>query len=236
MKWRVLLTIFLATLALWFFAKQVSADSAAAPHDYTEVTANGQYILVMLSDNARGEYNQTGFTGADEDIRAKYPQAGLYKNDGSTTPLWTIDWYSFGVELSSDGQHLVQYGSWPWKGDYDELALAFHESGKPRTQYSVADLVTFPWTLPSSVSHYRWLKHSSFDDAKAQLHIETENGEKYVFDVRTGQVVSGTIPPVKQGPLILGLVVAFVGVIVLVAVLFVLRTRRHAIKTAEESV
>ncbi|HEX8597124.1 MAG TPA: hypothetical protein VF952_01245 [Chloroflexia bacterium] len=226
MKHRVLLLAALLALASLFFAGAAWADSPAPAHDYTVVTEDGQYILVMIADNAKGAYNQRGYPMPDETIRAKYSQAGLYKNDGSTTPVWTIDWYSFGVELSSDGQHLVQYGPWAWADDYDELALAFHKNGRLLTQYSVADLVTFPWTLPSTVSHYTWLKDSTFDDAKAQLHIETKSGEKYIFDVKTGKVISGTLAPAKQGPLVLGLVVAFVGVIVLVAVLFVLRTRR----------
>jgi hypothetical protein len=30
----------------------------------------------------------------------------LYRNDGSTTPLWTVDWYAHSVLLPSDGIHL----------------------------------------------------------------------------------------------------------------------------------
>ncbi len=95
-------------------------------------------------------------------------------------------------------------------------------------RYSVEDIVADPSSLPHSVSHYIWLKDSSFDDAKGELHVETFNGEKYVFDVRTGEVISGTLPPAEQGPPVLGLVVAFAGVIGLVAVLFMLRMRRSA--------
>ncbi|MFQ5932993.1 MAG: hypothetical protein ACE5MM_11350, partial [Nitrospiraceae bacterium] len=32
-----------------------------------------------------------------------YPASGLYHNDGSTTQLWTVDWYAHNVDVSSDG-------------------------------------------------------------------------------------------------------------------------------------
>ena len=30
----------------------------------------------------------------DANLRKKYSQAGLYKNEESFVPLWTIDWYA----------------------------------------------------------------------------------------------------------------------------------------------
>lgn len=248
MKRGKILLISLLGLASLFFVSGVRADSPSSPSDYTVVSGNGQYILVMLADNAKGAYNQRGHTIPEASIRAKYSQAGLFKNDGSTTPLWTVDWYSFSVELSSDGQHLVQYGPWAWSDNYDELALAFHENGKLLTGYSVSDLVANPSDLPHTVSHYFWLKDASFDDARSELLIETHTGEKYVFDVRTGQVISGSTPPGvissptspgviggatppdEQGSIILGPAVAFAVFIVLLAALFILRTKRHGIK------
>ncbi len=92
-----------------------------------------------------------------------------------------------------------------------------------------------PSSLPHSVSHYRWLQDASFDDAMSELAVETLHGEKYVFDVRTGKAISGTIPPANKGSLIVGLVVAFASVIVLITVLFMLRVKRHRLERPLES-
>lgn len=235
MKQKVLILAALLALAGLFFAGTAWADSPVEPYDYTLVTEDGRYILVMLSHNAKGDYDQTGFTWPDKEIRAKYSQAGLYKNDGSTTPLWTIDWYAFDVHLSSDGQHLVQYGPWSGTNNYDELALAFHENGRLLIRYSVEDLVANPSSLPHSVSHYIWLKDASFDDAMSELAVETLNEEKYTFDVRTGAMIRDKLPPAEQGSLSVGLVVAFASVVVLIAVLFMLRVKRYRLKRPVES-
>jgi hypothetical protein len=59
----------------------------------------------------------------------------------------------------------------------------------------VQDLVLIPALLPQSVSHYQWIKDGSFDDATNTLTLQTRNDERYVFDVRTGEVIEGRLPP-----------------------------------------
>lgn len=225
MKQRILLLASLLISAGLLFAGTASADSPVEPYDYTLVTENGQYIFVMLSHNASGGYNQTGFTWPDADISGKYSEAGLYKNDGSTTPLWTIDWYSFDIELSSDGQHLVQYGPWAGSNAYDELAVAFYEEGRMLAHYSIQQLVRDPATLPHSVSHFEWLRDSTFDDTKGELRIETYNGESYTFNVKTGHVVHGTLVASNLALPDPGLIVGFTTLILFALVVLLLRRR-----------
>lgn len=202
--------IFLSLLvALLSFAMPASvlADTPAPAHDYTRVTRDGQYIFVML---AREGYSPRGVL-IDEELRKKYAQSGLYENDGSTTPLWTVDWYASDVEVSSDGQHLVRYGPWPVKGDYTELALAFYKNGKELSSYSVGQLVMNPSRLPHTVSHYWWLSYPMFDEEAGRFSVETKNGEKHKFDVATGRIISSMIPtagpaqPIPTMPADLGL-------------------------------
>lgn len=45
-------------------------------------------------------------------IRKTYPKSGLYKNDGSTLPVWTVEWFAQEVEPLSDGIHIVRCGPW----------------------------------------------------------------------------------------------------------------------------
>jgi hypothetical protein len=84
--------------------------------DYKEVSLNGQYVFVMLgilptpADDPAWRYEEPRVR-KDAEIRRVYPQSGLYRNDGSAAPLWTVDWYAFKVFVASDGVHLVRLGN-----------------------------------------------------------------------------------------------------------------------------
>ena len=41
------------------------------------------------------------------EIRKRYDRSGLYLNDDSVEPRWTVAWYSKGAEFASDGVHLT---------------------------------------------------------------------------------------------------------------------------------
>ncbi len=189
MRHRHLLFVAFLLLLLVPLPDAALADSVAPPTDYTRVTEDGRYVFVMLVPKGYPTYAEK-----DETIRRRYPQSGLYLKDGSATPLWTVDWYAYEVKVSSDGHHLVRWGPWPTKYDYDALAVAFYEDGRETKDYRVKDLVAIPQRLPESVSHYTWRKDSSFDDSRDRLAIETLNGEQYVFDTTSGELVGGSLP------------------------------------------
>ena len=190
MRWFVLLSLLFVTL---IFPSSSRADSPIPPHDYTQVAGGGTYIFVMLTrDKPASTSNQSGTRNHAQTIRKTYTESGLYLNDGSTTPLWTIDWYASEVMVSSDGHSLVRWGPWPSIDNYGELAVAFYTDGKQIQYYQVDDLVAVPQTLPESVSHYQWRKYdkpAAFDDQRHELSLATLNGEHYVFDVRSGDIV-----------------------------------------------
>ncbi len=174
-----------------------SADSELGPTEYTKSSKDKKYVFVML---APAKWRQFG------KLHYKYPKSGLYLNNGSRTPLWTVDWYEFDVEISSDGQYLVRWGTWPRFGDkYETLALAFYNNGKLIRQYRVKDLVANPKYLPFSISHYQWLRDKSFNDKNKRLTVVTykgwgspgseyKAGKKYIFDIKSGKVTNGSLP------------------------------------------
>jgi hypothetical protein len=195
------------------------ADSPAPLMDFVQTTANQQYVFVLLARaDDESAYNQLRYVEQKAALRQRYPQSGLYRNDGSATPLWTVDWNAYRVDVSSDGRHLVRWGPWPWKGAFGEMALAFYEDGREMQRYRVSDLVANPQSLPASVSHYQWLDDASFDDAASTVTLQTLNGERYTFDVRTGLLIDGTRPaPGSANTLLaasLAVVVAAVGLLV----------------------
>lgn len=179
------------------------ADSTVTPEpgwsgSYKVVSPDGRYVLVMLD----GFYeppadNVSPATDEKNKLLLKYPHSGLYKNDGSTDPLWVMPYVSWrqGITLSSDGRHLVVWGGWPFtSGSYQELALAFYEDGRLRKSYAVGDLVANPTLLPHTVSHYTWLMDSSLDDEKGQLTVVTLHNEEYIFSMVSGLPISSNLP------------------------------------------
>jgi hypothetical protein len=171
---------------------QPLADKPAPEFDYVQEVTEGKFVFVMLSiQDDPSAYGQGGAV-QDEDIRQQYPQSGLYRNDGSFTAIWTVDWYAFEVEISSDGRYLVRWGPWPFQEEYDELAVAFYKDGMEIGRYAVRELVADPETLPASISHYMWAKERSFDATTNSLHIKTYNGEQYDFDITTGRKLTET--------------------------------------------
>lgn len=124
-----------------------------------------------------------------------YPASGLYPNDGSTTPLWTVEWEGSACP-SRNGRHLVREGSWP--NTYDDLAVAFYDSGKLIKKYAISELVRQPELLPHSVSHFFWCQESSFDDEAQTFTLRTLLDEIYVFDITSGAIINSEQIPIPD--------------------------------------
>lgn len=190
--------------------EQVFADKEIPDRDYSVITSNDEFIFVMFISDEKiearivsansGEYlpssNYTSILnflqreglGTNKELRAKYPCSGLYRNDGSDKPIWTVNWYAQWVFVHPDGKHLVRIGPWPRLGNpgqrlYDELAIAFYRNGNELEKYAVKDLVSNPQSLPVSKSHYEWRKDISFDEPKGILSLVTKSDESYEFKV-----------------------------------------------------
>ena len=156
------------------------ADSPHAPFDYKVETTNSRYVFVMLAGYTRGHgaiKNGPNPEPSGENLRATYPASGMYRNDGSIVPLWTVDWYSFNVVPCSDGRHLVEFG--PWPTSYTELALAFHALGRELKRYRIDELVQDTAILPHTVSHFSWLSGYYYDGEHSGFAGEIDL-EKYL--------------------------------------------------------
>lgn len=174
--------ILVVQLIVLFLALSIPApaDTPAPPRDYAKETENGQYIFVMLAPPER-------WVSKDAELRKTYRTSGLYRNDGSTAPLWTVYWYSFSVYPSSDGRHIVRMG--PWASSVDQLALAFYESGKELKSYLIRDLIKDQSKLKHTVSHFFWQKELKFNDKENTILIKTQDDQTYLFSVKTGEIL-----------------------------------------------
>jgi hypothetical protein len=168
------------SVAVLFLHAQAFADSPAPPHDFKTVTENKKYVFVMLvPDGWAGQH--------DLKMRRVYKQSGLYKNDGSSTPLWIVDWYAFEVYPSSDGEHLIRMG--PWASSTDQLALSFHKKGKDIKSYRIKDLVRDDSKLGYSASHFLWWSELKYDDTRTVLFLRTRDNRAYRFSAETGEIL-----------------------------------------------
>jgi hypothetical protein len=151
------------------------ADRPAAQKHYKKLSGNGRYVFVMLSPRRH-------------EVFENYEMSGLYINDGSEAPLWKIHWYAFLAEVASDGKHLVRLGR---SASYDDQeAVSFFANGYLIRTYKIKELVSFPFLLPHSVSHFRWRAGEKLYDEKLLFSITTLLGDHYVFDITTGEIIS----------------------------------------------
>jgi len=169
----------------------VQAFSPSYPQSYKKVTKDGKSVFVMLAH----QY----LTPESKKINERYPRSGLYPNDGSKTPLWTVGRYIFDIQMSSDGVYFFEFG-WEQKlGDKGEsVAVEFYEKDKSLCRYLIKDLVPRPEAMPiipyGNADGYSWVKSSVFDDVNNRLTVETIEGEdcpirKYIFDITTGEII-----------------------------------------------
>jgi hypothetical protein len=184
----------LITLAVTTFSLPavLRADSPAPPFSWTKPTADGRHVFVMRSPPY---VSAPGGRWSDENkpsiraIRLTYPQSGLYRNDGSTAPLWAVDWYAYegNVDVASDGVHLVRRDG---GGSMESSAFSFFANGRLVRRYTIGELVDAGWRLDRSVTRLFWSKHEAFDDAALRYVVDTADGNAFVFDVATGAILS----------------------------------------------
>lgn len=259
MKTKLFVTFILCVTivtTLFFTVRFAKADREAAPYDYAIITADKEFIFVMLVpdeqimkswkhfgheptyyetrvfdveisfEQSRGSIRKI-FT-----LRKKYPCSGLYRNDGSITPIWTVDWYG-DVYLPGDGEHLIRQGPWTrqWEGgktsNFNGLAVAFYKNGLETAKYTINDLVKDKDAIKYSVSHLEWRKTQEFDKDTGLLYIETVDNIKYTFDIREiSQSALGSHNSCKPNYRFvdpqstrqsLGIVISFIAFLVLIA-------------------
>lgn len=168
------------------------ADQEALPQSYAQTTANGKYVFVMRAPLGLLDGLVKNITLK---LKTPHSQSGLYAKDNARVPLWTVDWYSSKVYVSSNGKNVVRMGPWPrsWEqklsaeeGALKQLAVAFYENGTLLKGYAIKDIIKNPDALPRTVSHFEWAKDVTFDDGKSELRIATHDGQELVFDITSG--------------------------------------------------
>jgi len=183
---RPFVLLFLTT----FFVLRVAADKPSTPCNYIELSGDQQSVFVMLAPEAERECLSQGEPRKSEAVllRKKYGRSGLYRIDDPRNPLWTVEWYAYGVFLSQDGKYLVRQG--PWASNENDEAVSFFSDGVLLRSYKVKEIVRSVPDLPHSVSHFQWVKNWKLNAANNTLEIETMENQQILFDITNGGILS----------------------------------------------
>jgi hypothetical protein len=131
----------------------------------------------------------------ERELEAKYPQSGIYRNDGSTELLWPMPYITIckQVYLANDGAHVVvafldwDAGNISSRGD----ALEFYASGKQVAAYNEGDIVDafFAKTIVNWCLGRETLtcQEASLYDDEGVFTLVTTQGESLQFNVTTGK-------------------------------------------------
>lgn len=180
----VISTLLLASLS----ASQVRADSIVFPYSWVKPTTDGRHQFVMIAPEPHRQIES--YAERDAKLRATYKQSGLYRKGETESPLYAVDWYSYGVNLSNDGRYAVLIGTCYREAALESRALAFYDKGVLLREYDVGDFMVTTFGLPHSVTMVDWLYESDFDWSHDELSIRTNHLSTFRFDATTGEVIS----------------------------------------------
>jgi hypothetical protein len=176
---RGLLTVRITVAVLVLFGSSF-ADTPAPTRDFKKTA--GEYVFVML-----GPRDGDRFVQQVPEIRNVYKQSGLYRNDDSNTPLWTVDWYTREVFANSDGEHLVAI--WSERSSIEAPAVSFYRNGRELKSYRIKDLVRSESQLRRSVTFLHWMADVTYHDKGGLLLLRTTDHRIHRFSVRTGEIL-----------------------------------------------
>ena len=181
---------------LSLFVINVSASAAEVERSYEQLSPNGKYVFVML---AKGP----GEAGIVDTLKDRYSHSGLYKVGDPEKPLWSVNWYSSHVHVSSDGMHLVKIGRLhvaPINGkpNMEQLAIAFYTNGKITKKYIIEDLFGDPGMLVKVGIGFQWQKRIAFDDSSERLEVTLITGQKNIFDIKSGSIIGTKVSFAKR--------------------------------------
>nr|MCH9675452.1 hypothetical protein [Gammaproteobacteria bacterium] len=115
--------------------------------------------------------------------------SGLYRNDGSLEPLWTIDWFAHSTHVTNDGRFMVRDG--PWAGATDQLGIAFYDNGALISWFAIGDVVSDLNDLVHTTSHFFWRQGEAHFDADSGVYkFATVSGDRLEFHAKTGHLAT----------------------------------------------
>jgi hypothetical protein len=205
-------------LGLAVFQGQAEAKLRRAD-PWEQASPDGRFLLVMIPDEKFVHPDDRANVQA---LRAIYPHNGVYRNDGSRELLWKGGPYCYqgSVYFSSDGQHVVVSGCSP----LDMIAFAFLAADREPKYIALYEQVPFEHLKSRLSLRFIYLGRDQFNPDTLIYTVWSEAGERFTFDVRTGELRDVSSP--WHRCVIEGL--AFLAAIAAVLVWWLIRRRQDA--------
>ncbi len=255
----------LASLILCLVTSAASAKMyVPIPYSYRVFSADKRFVYVMIapcppeSDAGHADSEarmHAAATSADEvrSLRKKYKQSGMYRNDGSDDPLWTVDWYDdvlkTKVFIAADGDHVIRTARYA-NGIGDEV-VAFFDRGKRVRGHALSAFFDRPEMFNerrekavqdrkrknpggSGSTYYvppsAWASDQRLDDESMRFELTTVEGARYTFDATGGEIVQVEPPELIGKPILYYFIaiIVFVSLCGALAAIGFLRSRRQA--------
>jgi len=230
-------TLFLILLST---APTFAAGAILEPVSYTKPIPGTAFIFVMLGDPEREAKQKNAESVAMfAEIRAKYPQTGLYYGDTNAL-VWAVDTEGYThpdwLFVTTDGVHLVRIDgdSWQTKDfsgrnrlpveeeqkQLDAPALSFFKNGKLLKRHLLKDLITDAGELPHSPQHILWQAGAVFSQNETQFVLFTQDSNQLAFDVATGDLLAKN-PAGLGNPLLVTLLSIIGGLMVVIFLIWI---------------
>jgi hypothetical protein len=156
------------------------ADSPAIPQDYVSTSMNGEFIIVIFSDETKPNWSNV-----DSVLRKKYKTAGIYKKDGTVVSI--IDQHMWGAIVTNNGIGFG-LGQWALSGDFGEIGYYICKDNKC-IGVKVSDYIDHPDRLPKSVSHYKSIYELHYNTEKETVVFITYESKALVYSAVDGSQV-----------------------------------------------
>jgi hypothetical protein len=190
-KFIVALIFVLTGLAVLLMPETAEAcGRGPSPVAGKNVSQDSKFLVIWrYSDN----FDKRGLMPASEQEETKiYPSPGLYHNNGSVVPLWTmphqdnhkVKWFGK-LYISSDGNFMVSVSE-----SVFTLPLAYYHKGKLLKTYSFDQV--FAGESSSYDCKNEWIKNISYNSGTGLVSIQHLRGDIWHFDISTG---NNNIPP-----------------------------------------
>jgi hypothetical protein len=167
-------------------------DDWSQPFSVKFVSPDKKYVFVMLGPSKKDEESSRDWIRElGKELRSKYTKSGMYRNDGSNEPLWTVDWYSKEIYLFDDPRFVAAVFD-PPPPKYEGEAISFYDGGRLMRSYSTKDLIS-DFSVAAIVAprfEFRWYCGAQVKPADLFLAIFTDDSWVVDFDASTGNMVN----------------------------------------------
>lgn len=177
-----------------------------SPFSWIAYSANGKYVFVgvsgytvdeqiqMLNDPDMDQREREEKIARIRRIQSSFPVTGLYSNDGSNVPLWTLREWEGGGRVSSNGKNLVVIGEGAYGNDSQSCIARIYDKNGLVRRLNEFDLVSNLelWIRQTFSDSYVSFNRFALDDSGENLIVMTNFGDRIVIRLADGRVVSAT--------------------------------------------